>query len=84
MSKHTTSAVTEPYFLVPAFPVTNAVAFQPVSLANGSNTLISADPSISKLPLNAVSSGSHTAIEVMKSSSAIVPAVSYLQQYKYL
>jgi hypothetical protein len=58
---------------VPAFPTTSAVAFQPVSLANGSNVLISADPRTSKLPLKAVSPASQTAIEVMK--LLIVPAV---------
>ena len=67
MSKHTTSAKTEPVFPPPpAFPVTSAVAFQPFSVTNGSKNLISADPKILKLPLNAVSPRSHVAIEVMK------------------
>ena len=67
MSKQTTSAVTEPVFPPPpAFPVTRAVAFQPFSVVNGSKNLISADPKILKLPLNAVSPGSHVAVEVMK------------------
>ena len=66
MSKHTTSAKTWPEFPPPpAFPVTKAVAFQPFSVTNGSKNLISADPKILKLPLKAVSPGSHVAVEVM-------------------
>jgi hypothetical protein len=66
--------MTEPRFPPPpAGPVTIAVAFQPFSVANGSNVLISAVPLISKLPLNAVSPASHKAIEVMK--LFIVPEV---------
>ena len=87
MSKQTTSAGTEPSFPpVPAFPTTSAVAFQPVSLAKGSNILISADPPIAKLPLNAVSSGSQSAIEVMLAlppCPAKLPVVVDLHQYRY-
>jgi len=67
LSKHTTSAVTEPVLPPPpAFPVTSAVAFQPFSVATGSEVLISAVPLISKLPLNPVSPASQKASEVMK------------------
>jgi len=68
--------VTEPTLPPPpAFPVTSAVVFQPFSVSNGSNVLISAVPLISKLPLNAVSPASHKAIEVMKVPPSIVAVV---------
>ena len=67
LSKHMTSATTAPVLPPPpAVPVTNAVAFHPVSFAKGWSNLISADPVTLKLPLSAVSSASQVAIEVMK------------------
>jgi hypothetical protein len=68
LSKHTTSAVTKPFPLLSP----NAVAFHPVSLANGLSDTISAiavagpTAPTTKLPLNAVSPRSQTAIELAK------------------
>jgi hypothetical protein len=42
-----------------------AVTVQPVSVPNGSDILGTADPVVRKLPLNAVSPVSQSAIEVM-------------------
>ncbi len=59
LSKHCTSAVTEPG--PTAGSGRFAVAFQPVSLAKGLSDLIVAEPVVTKLPLCAVSPASHKA-----------------------
>jgi len=75
LSKHITSAVTEPGSLGP-IPISRcAVAFHPFSLAKGLSDLIIAEPLVTKLPLSAVSSASHKAMEEIKLGEQVLVVV---------
>ena len=67
LSKHVTSAVTEPGSESPCAGISRcAVAFHPFSVAKGLSDLIRAVPLVTKLPLCAVSPASHKAMEENK------------------
>jgi hypothetical protein len=73
LSKHSTSAVTEPGSKGPcAGSRRSAVAFHPFSVAKGSSDLIRAVPLVTKLPLSAVSPASHKAMEENKPGLVLV------------
>ena len=73
MSKHITSAVTEPGSKGPCPLISRcAVALHPFSVAKGLSDLIRAEPLVTKLPLSAVSPASHKAMEENKPKPVLV------------
>ena len=75
LSKHITSAVTEPGESGPIPIRSCAVAFHPFSVAKGLSDLIIAEPLVRKLPLSAVSPASHKAIEEIKNGEPVLIVV---------